>query len=84
MNVGQKLDEIMLCQSDIKKCQAVMQNDLKHVIEDNVEFKLGYSKFKEDYYITKKSVEKITFLGKILAWVYASIIGLLGVLNFRL
>ena len=83
MLVVEKLDKIMACQAAMQQQQAVMANDLKHVISDNIEFKNSTTKnistLKTDYYETKKTVEKISFLGKILAAIYARIIGLLSI-----
>ena len=83
MLVVEKLDKIMTCQAAMQQQQAVMANDLKHVISDNVEFKSSTNKnistLKTDYYETKKTVEKISFLGKILAAIYAGVIGLLSI-----
>lgn len=70
-----KIDELIKCQGELKSCQAVMQNDLKHVIQDNVEFKNGHTTFKKDVYEMKNKVENITFVGKIIAWFYGTTIG---------
>lgn len=83
MNITEKLDNIIAIQSDIKQCQAIMQNDIKHIVADNVEFKSGTNKnistLKDDYYKTKEDVKQITFFGKILAGIYAGIIGILSI-----
>lgn len=79
MNITEKLDNIIAIQSDIKQCQAIMQNDIKHIVHTEEEFTKGYVKFKDDYYKTKEDVKQITFLGKILAGIYAGIIGILSI-----
>ena len=53
---------MLLAQEQLKGQQAVICNDLKHVIADNVEFKNNTNKnitsLKTDYYKTKTTVDK--------------------------
>lgn len=81
MNVGQKLDNIMVSQAESQKHQAVMCNDLKHLIEDNLEFKNNLATLKKDYYETKRTVEKHTIWFSIIHFFTVSLIGWLGFKN---
>jgi len=57
-DMKQTQEDMRTCQGEIKTQQAVMANDLKYVIADNVEFKNGVSKFKTEFYSTRETVNK--------------------------
>ena len=58
MTVAEKLDSIIASQAEQSERQAVMCNDIKHIIKDNLEFQNGVAVFKKDFYNTKATVQK--------------------------
>lgn len=78
MTVGSKLDSIIESQTEMQTAQAVMANDMKHLIADNVEFKENLTTLKTDYYKTKGIVEKHGIWFTIIHFITVSLLGFLG------
>lgn len=78
MTQEQKIDKILESQGQIQTQQAVMCNDIKHIIKDNFEFQNGVGVFKKDYYETKRTVEKHTIWFSIIHFFTAGVLGYLG------
>jgi len=79
MTVTEKLDSILASQSKTETQQAVMCNDMKHIIKDNIEFKNGVDKFKTDYYKTKTMVQKHGVWFAVIQSGITFILGLFGI-----
>ena len=82
MGINAILTEIRDGQAKLQTQQAVMCNDMKHLIKDNVEFKESMNKnvatLKTDYYKTKTIVQKHTIWFAILHFFTVSLLAYIG------
>lgn len=78
MDVGSKLDSIIESQAEFKTQQAVICNDMKHLIKDNEDFKGNLATLKSDYYKTKTIVEKHGIWFTIIHFITVTLLGFLG------
>lgn len=78
-NVGSKLDKIIESQSVMQTQQAVMATDMKHLIADNVEFKVETERnataLKIQVYKTKEIVLKHSIWFTIIHFLTVTLVG---------
>ena len=81
-NVGSKLDSIIKSQAEFAMQQAVMCNDMKHLIADNVEFKenmtTNVATLKKEFYKTRAVVSKHGIWFTIIHGITLFLAGLIG------
>lgn len=79
MGVESKIDRILASQAAMQTQQAVMCNDIKHMLEDNVEFKqatnVKIDKLTSSHYKTKADVGRLKWIASGIATGVSSIIG---------
>ena len=81
-NVGSKLDKIIESQKESAIQQAVLGNDMKHMLVDNVGFKEKMDKevgtLKKDYYKTRATVDKHGIWFTLIHSITVFLLGLIG------